>query len=72
MATTLEELAKRVEALEREVAALRGKPEPPKPARLGDNIPLIREARAQQAAISAAVAEAYAKMGIAGSSVGPE
>jgi len=72
MATTLEELEKRVAALEQEVAALRGKAEPPRPARFGDNIPLIREARAQQAAISAAVAEAYAKMGITGPPVGPE
>jgi hypothetical protein len=70
MATTLEELEKRVAALEQEVAVLRGKAEPPKVVRLGDNIPLIREARAQQAAISAAVAEAYAKMGITGPPVG--
>jgi hypothetical protein len=72
MATTLEELEKRVEALEREVAALRGKAEPPKVTRFGDNIPMIREARAQQAAISAAVAEAYAKMGITAAPVPPE
>src|SRR5262245_30459912 len=69
---TLEELERRVAALEQEVAALRGKAEPPKPARFGDNIPLIREARAQQAAISAAVAEAFAKMGITGPPVGHE
>ncbi|HEX5270825.1 MAG TPA: hypothetical protein VFW33_10075 [Gemmataceae bacterium] len=72
MATTLEELERRVAELETEVAALRGKPVPEKPARFGDNIPLIREARAQQAAISAAVAEAYAKMGITEVPVGPE
>jgi hypothetical protein len=72
MATTLEELEKRVEALEREVTALRGNAEPPKTARFGDNIPLIREARAQQAAISAAAAEAFAKMGITGPPVGHE
>jgi hypothetical protein len=72
MATTLEELEKRVAALEQEVSALRGKPGPPRTRRFGDNIPLIREARAQQAAISAAVAEAFAKMGITGTPVGPE
>jgi hypothetical protein len=72
MATTLEELEKRVAALEQDVAALRCKDEPQRPTRLGDNIPMIREARAQQAAISAAVAEAYAKMGITGPPVGPE
>jgi hypothetical protein len=69
---TLEELERRVAALEQEVAALRGKVEPPKPARFGDNIPLIREARAQQPAISAAAAEAFAKMGITGPPVGHE
>lgn len=69
---TLEELERRVAALEQEVAALRGQAEPPKRVRFGDNIPLIREARAQQPAISAAVAEAYAKMGITGPPVGPE
>jgi hypothetical protein len=72
MATTLEELEKRVMALEQEVAVLRGKAGPPERARFGDNIPMIREARAQQPAISAAVAEAYAKMGITGPPVGPE
>src|SRR5581483_1737150 len=72
MATTLEELEKRVVALEHEVAALREKKEPARPARFGDNIPLFREARAQQAAISAAVAKAWAEMGITAEPVGPE
>jgi hypothetical protein len=72
MATTLEELEKRVAALEQEAASLRGKSEPPKVVRAGDNVPLIREARAQQAAISAAAAEAFAKMGITGPPVGHE
>jgi hypothetical protein len=72
MATTLEELEKRVMALEQEVAVLRGKAEPPSKPLAGDHIPMLREARAQQAAISAAVAEAYAKMGITQKPVGPE
>jgi len=73
MATTLEELEKRLIALEQELAKLRDKVEPPPdPKPWWWDIPMLREARAQQAAISAAVAEAYEKMGITGPPVGPE
>jgi hypothetical protein len=73
MATTLEELEKRVIALEQEVAALRGQAEPvPDPKPWWWDVPMLREARAQQAAISAAAAEAFAKMGITGPPVGHE
>ncbi|HZT80877.1 MAG TPA: hypothetical protein VFA26_11665 [Gemmataceae bacterium] len=72
MATTLEELEKRVIALEQEVAKLRGQAEPPRKPLAGDYAPMLRKAREQQAAISAAVAEAYAKMGITTAPVGPE
>ncbi len=72
MVTTLEELERRVVALEQEMAMLRGTAEAPRKPLAGDNIPMIREARAQQAAISAAVAKAYAEMGITGPPVGPE
>ena len=64
MPTTLEELEKRVVALEQELAKLRGEAElPPDPKPWWWDIPMLREARAQQAAISAAVAEALREDG---------
>jgi len=73
MATTLEELEKRVVALEQEVAALRGTAEPPPdPKPWWWDIPMLRKARESQAAISAAAAEAFAKMGVTGPPVGHE
>jgi hypothetical protein len=73
MATTLEDLEKRVIALEQELLALRSKLDlPPDPKPWWWDIPMIRKSREQQAAVSAAVAEAYEKMGITASPVGPE
>jgi hypothetical protein len=74
MALTLEDLEKRLAALEQEVASLRKRVEGP-PA---DETPLERgarlwrEAKASQPAIDAAVAKAFAEMGITGEPVGHE
>lgn len=74
MAVTLEEVEKRLAALEREVAALRQllerQPVSETPAERGAR--LLREARANQAGISAAVAKAFAEMGITGTPIGAE
>ena len=74
MATTVKELAKRVSELEQEVARLRElvekKPREETPAERGAR--LLREAKASQAAISAAVAKAFEQMGITGEPVGVE
>ncbi len=73
MATTLEELDRRVIALEEEMAKLRGAAAPvPDPKPWWWDIPMLREARAQQAAISAAAAEVFAKMGVTGPPVSHE
>jgi hypothetical protein len=72
MATTLEDLEKRVIALEQELAAMRGKEGAPSPKRFGDNIPMIRAARAQQAVINAVTAKAWGEMGITAEPVSPE
>ncbi len=68
MTMKLEELEQRLAALEQEVRALRqmvqGPPPEETPAERGAQ--LLREARAGQAAFSAAVARAFAEMGIAG------
>jgi hypothetical protein len=75
MSTTLEALERRVAALEGELAVLR---------RRLDSIPqagespvergfrMMREARASQPAISAAVEEVYRALGITGEPVSPE
>jgi hypothetical protein len=74
MPATLEDLEKRLAALEQEVARLRRLLEPPPaeetPAQRGDR--LLREAKASQPAIDAAVAKAFAEMGITGEPVGHE
>jgi hypothetical protein len=74
MATTLEELEKRVVQVEQEVARLRRFLEKPPadetPAERGAR--LLREAKASQAAISAAVAKAFEEMGITGEPIGAE
>jgi hypothetical protein len=74
MATTLEELEMRVVQIERELARLRHRveslPHEETPAERGAR--LLREAKASQAAIGAAVAKAYAEIGITGEPVGPE
>jgi len=65
MAATLEELEKRVTALERELAVLRQQLPPlTGTGRLGDEVPMIREARAMQPILSAITAKAFAEMGI--------
>jgi hypothetical protein len=67
MATTLEKLEKRVAALERELAALRPRPQPaPTTGRFGDDIPMIREARAMQPLLDTITAKVFAEMGITG------
>src|SRR5581483_11440946 len=74
MPATLEQLEERVGRLEAELAQLRQLVTRPTSeagsADLGDR--LIRDALASQPAISAAVAEAYAKMGITGEPIGSE
>jgi hypothetical protein len=74
MTVTVEVLRERVEALEREVADLRQVLRRPKadetPAERGAR--LLREAKANQPAISAAIAKAFAEMGITGEPVGHE
>ena len=74
MAITLEELEKRLTALEREVASLRGLPRRGngKESRAERGARLLREARTNQAAISAAVADAFARMGVSGRPIGAE
>ena len=71
--TRLEDLEKRLEALEHELALLRELVlKPPMPRTRADHdIEMLREARANQAAIRVAVAEAFAHMGITGEPVGP-
>jgi hypothetical protein len=71
MPTTLEDLEKRVVALEQELAKLRGEAEPPPdPKPWWWDVPMLRKSREEQAALSAVVAEAFAKMGISGPPVG--
>jgi hypothetical protein len=73
MAATLKELEKRLAQVEEEVARLRELVEPPEdatPAQRGAR--LLRQAKANQAAISAAAAKAFEKMGITGEPVGHE
>ncbi len=71
MATTLEELEKRVTALEQEMAKVRGEAAPPPdPKPWWWDIPMLRKSREQQAELSAAVAKAFAEMGITGPPVG--
>jgi hypothetical protein len=65
MAATLEELEGRVAALERELLALRQR-EPPSAGagRFGDDVPMIREARALQPVLDAVTAKVFSEMGI--------
>ncbi len=74
MAATVEELEKRVSQLEQEVTRLKRlveeSPVEETPAERGAR--LLREAKASQAAISAAVAKAFEAMGITGEPVSPE
>jgi hypothetical protein len=74
MAATLEELTKRLALVEQEVARLRQLVEkaPPEETPAGRGARLLREAKANQPAISAAVAEAFEEMGITGEPVGAE
>jgi cell division septum initiation protein DivIVA len=74
MALTLEDLEKRLAALEQEVAYLRsrlqGPPADETSAERGFRI--LREAKASDAASRAAAAKAFAEMGITGEPVGHE
>jgi hypothetical protein len=74
MAATLEDLEKRLAKLEEEVASLRQLIARPQfaetPAERGAR--LMWEAKANQAAFSAAVAKAFTEMGIVGEPVGVE
>lgn len=74
MATTIEELERRVAALEQELAAMRQREErrvvEETSAQRGAR--LLREAKASQAAISALTAKVFAEMGITGEPVPPE
>ncbi len=74
MPVTLEDLTHRMGALEREVARLRQLVEP----RTDDETPaqrgaqLLREAKANQAALSVGVAKAFAAMGVTDAPIGAE
>lgn len=68
MATTLEDLEKRVGLLENRVKILQQRldeiaPDPPMPAHVRDT-PLLRKAYLQQAAVTEATGRAFKKMGI--------
>ena len=74
MATTLEDVEKRLATLEQEIAYLRqlvvrGQAEQT-PAERGARF--LREAKANQAAFSAAVAEMFAQLGITNEPIGAE
>lgn len=74
MAATLEELERRVVALEHVVTDLRrqvgaGHTDE---TRGSNDVPILRDARAHQAAMSAAVAKAFAAVGITGEPVSHE
>lgn len=64
MATTLEELEKRVVALEQEMAKLRGDAAPPDPKPWWWDVPMLRRSWEQQAELSAIAAKVFAEMGV--------
>jgi hypothetical protein len=68
MATTLEALEQRVQALENRLAAMA----PPATSTNGLDIPIFREADRQQAAVTKAAETAFKKMGIDVQPVGAE
>ena len=74
MATTLEELERRIKRMEQELARLQQlvekSPQTEMPAERGAQ--LFREAQRNQATISAAIAQAFAEMGITGEPIGAE
>jgi hypothetical protein len=74
MGLTLEELVTRLERVERELSRLQRLLEPAEcgetPAQRGAH--LLREAATNQAAISAAAAQAFAEMGITAEPIGAE
>jgi len=74
MATTLEELERRITRMEQELARLQQLVEKPLqteiPAERGAQ--LLREAQRNQATISAAIAQAFAEMGLTGEPIGAE
>jgi hypothetical protein len=74
MATTLEELERRITRMEQELARLQRLVEKPPqteiPAERGAQ--LLCEAQRNQATISAVIAQAFAEMGITGEPIGAE
>ena len=74
MATTLEELERRITRMEQELARLQQLVEKPLqteiPAERGAQ--LLREVQRNQATISAAIAQAFAEMGLTGEPIGAE
>ena len=74
MATTLEELERRITRMEQELARLQRLVEHPfqteVPAQRG--VQLLHEAQRNQAAISTAIAKVFAEMGITGEPIGAE
>jgi len=74
MATTLEELERRMTCMEQELARLRQlvetSPQTEMPTERG--VQLLREAQRNQATISAAIVQAFAEMGITGKPIGAE
>jgi hypothetical protein len=74
MATTLEELEKRLTAVEQEVARLRQQVNPltPEEAPAQRWARLVRESKASQPALSSTLGKAFEEMGIAGEPIGAE
>lgn len=71
MAMTLEELEKRVAALEQEVAQLKQERNGQVKCEAPD-LPMLQRARASQPKISAAIRKAFAEMGVSGEPIGAE
>jgi hypothetical protein len=74
MTTTLEDLEQRLGRVEEELASLRQwvEPRPPAETAAERGARLLREAKASQPAVSAAVDQAFAEMGITGEPVTQE
>jgi hypothetical protein len=72
MATPLEELEQRITRMEQELARLQQLVEKPSQTPAERGAQLLREAQRNQAIISAAIAQAFAEMGITGEPIGSE
>ncbi len=74
MATTLEGLERRIARMEQELARLQRLVEQPAQTEMPAQraVQLLQEAQRNQAAISTAIAQAFAEMGITGEPIGAE